>query len=134
MIVVQTEHCHCVINFVPDAIKNYFTKFMKNWLWHKNGKTQLQQNKKSNIKTRNRELNPGRLTANADVIPLHHRQLRVTIVVKLFNCFDAKCRNVTKQRPICGPHNFNIFFWNILTCMDYCIWQVFILTGLAFTA
>jgi len=34
-------------------------------------------------------------------------QLRVTIEVKLFNCFDAMGRNVNKQSRICGPHIFN---------------------------
>jgi len=35
------------------------------------------------------------------------RQLRISIVVKLFYCFDAMGRNVNKQRRICGPHIFN---------------------------
>jgi len=43
-----------------------------------------------------------------------HYQLRVLIVVKLLNCFDAMGRNVIKQSRICGPRNLNkFFFWVI---------------------
>jgi len=46
-------------------------------------------------------------------------QLRVVIVVKLFNCFDAMGRNVNKQSQICGKHIFNKFiFCYIFTCMN----------------
>ena len=40
----------------------------------------------------------------------------LSIVVELFNCFDAMGRNVNTQSQICGPHIFNkyIFFCNIL--------------------
>jgi len=56
-----------------------------------------------------RALNPGHLAHTADALPLRHppSQLRVTIEVKLFNCFDAMGRNVNKQSRICGPHIFN---------------------------
>ena len=37
-------------------------------------------------------------------------QLRVSIVFKLFNCFDAMGRNVNKQSRICEPHIYNNFF------------------------
>jgi len=39
-------------------------------------------------------------------------QLRVTIAVKLFNCFDAMGRNVNIQSRICGPHIFNKFLFS----------------------
>ena len=55
---------------------------------------------------RSRVLNPGPLTLKADALP----QLKISIVVKLFNCFKAMDRNVNKQGRICGPHIFNIFF------------------------
>jgi len=59
----------------------------------------------------------------------------LSIVVKLFNCFDAMGRNVNKQSRICGPHIFNkCIFCNILTCMNNHIWQFLILTGVGFTA
>jgi len=35
-------------------------------------------------------------------------QLRVMIVIKLFNCFEALVQNINKQRRISGPHIFNI--------------------------
>ena len=41
-------------------------------------------------------------------------QLKVTIVVKLFNCFNAMCRNVNKQSRICGPHIFNKVIFSII--------------------
>ena len=41
-------------------------------------------------------------------------QLRVSIVVKLFNCFDAMGRNVNKQSRICGPHTFNKFIFSVI--------------------
>ena len=55
------------------------------------------------------QLNPGALAPKADALPLRHRvnKVRVTIVVKLFNCLDAICRNVNKQNRICGPHIFS---------------------------
>jgi len=55
-------------------------------------------------------------------------QLRVAIVVKLFDCFHAMDRNVNKQIRICGPHIFNkfIFFCNIFKYMDNYIWQFLI--------
>ena len=48
---------------------------------------------------------PGNSGTQTDALPLS--QLRVTIVVKLFNCFDAIGRNVNKQSRFCGPHIFN---------------------------
>jgi len=56
---------------------------------------------------------PGNSGTQTDALPLS--QLRVTIVVKLYNCFDAIGRNVNKQGRICGPHIFNIFF--SVTCL-----------------
>jgi len=63
-------------------------------------------------------------------------QIRVTIVIKLFNCFDAMGRNVNKQSRIGGPHIFNkfIFFCRIISCMDNHIWQFFIFAEVCFTA
>jgi len=85
-------------------------------------KTQQQQNKKSNIKTLARAgdwtqdlLHPKRMRYQVAPPSL----LRVSIVVKLFNCFDAMGRNVNKQSQICGPDIFNkfIFSCNICACM-----------------
>jgi len=61
-------------------------------------------------------------------------QLRISILVKLFNCFVAIDQNVNKQSRICGPHIFNIFFCNIFTCINNYIWQILIFTGVCFTA
>ena len=90
----------------------------------KNVKTQQQQ--KQNIKHKNpyrsRELNPGPLAPNADELPLHHHKkiskLRVSIVVQLFNCFDAMGRNVNKQIQTWG----HIFSTNLyLLLMFHCL-------------
>jgi len=72
-------------------------------------KTQQQQNKKSN---RSQKLNPAPLVPKADALP--QSQLRVSIVVKLFNCFDAMGRNVNKQSRICGPHIINKFIFSVI--------------------
>jgi len=67
--------------------------------WYKKVKTQQQQNKKSNIKTLAwagnwiRDLLHPKQMRNLCT----PSQLRVTIVVKLFYCFDAMGRNVNKQ-------------------------------------
>ena len=41
-------------------------------------------------------------------------QLRLSIVVKLFNCFDAMGRNVNKQSRICGPYIFKFFSFSVV--------------------
>jgi len=41
-------------------------------------------------------------------------QLRVSIVVKLFNSFDAMSRNINKQIRIWGPHLFN----KLISCIS----------------
>jgi len=41
-------------------------------------------------------------------------QLTVSIVDKLFNCFDAMGRNVNKQSRICGPHIFNKSIFSVI--------------------
>jgi len=58
-------------------------------------------------------------------------QLRVSIVVKPFNCFDAMGRNVIKHSRICGPHIFNIFIgyaiflhaWITILCSLSYLWE-----------
>ena len=42
------------------------------------------------------------------------RQLRVTIVVKLFNCFNEMGQNVNKQSQIWRPHIFNKFIFSVI--------------------
>ena len=48
-------------------------------------------------------------------------QLRVSIVVKLFNCFDAMGRNVNKQSWICAVQTFstNSFFQPYFDMHEY---------------
>ena len=62
-------------------------------------------------------------------------QLRVSIVVKLFNCVDAMGRNVSKQSRI-WRHTFltNSFILSYFTRMNnyYNIRQFLILTGVGF--
>ena len=67
------------------------------------GKTQQQQNRKSNIKILGRVGNQTRKsrTPVGCVISGPPRQLKVTIGVKLLNCFTALGQNVNKQRRIC---------------------------------
>ena len=38
----------------------------------------------------------------------------LSIVVELFNCFDAKDRNVNKQSQICGPDIFTNTFFSVI--------------------
>jgi len=90
------------INIVKEIEKQIETK---NVFLDKNIKTQKKIKHKNSC--RSRELNPGPFAPQADASP----QLRVTIVVKLFNCFDAMDRNLNKQSRICGPHIFNKFIF-----------------------
>ena len=41
-------------------------------------------------------------------------QLKVKIVVRLFNCFDAMGRNVNKQTRLCGPDIFNKYMFSVI--------------------
>ena len=74
-------------------------------------KTQPQQNKKSNIKTL---AGAGNWTQSECFTTAPPSQLRVTIVVKPFNCFDAMGRNVNKQSQICGPDIFNKYIFSVI--------------------
>ena len=76
------------------------------WTKRKNTKTTKQI-----IKYKNPYKNPGLLALKADALPSPPSQLRVLIVVKLFNCFDAMDRNVNLKKPICGPHIFKKFIF-----------------------
>ena len=40
-------------------------------------------------------------------------QLKVSIVVRLFNCFDAMGQTVNKQSRICGPVIFNKYMFSL---------------------
>ena len=65
---------------------------------------------------RSRGLNPGPLAPKCvTTAPLS--QLRVSIVVKPFNCFDALGRNVNKQSQICGPDILNKFVFSLILYM-----------------
>ena len=77
---------------------------------------QQQQNKKSNIKTLARSgFEPGTSRSQSGCITTAPpSQLKVTIVVKLFKCFDAMGRNVNKQSRICRPHIFNKFIFSLI--------------------
>jgi len=72
-------------------------------------KTQQQQNKQSNIKRLQEPgIEPGTsCTQSGCVTTAPPSQLRISIVVKPFNCFDAMGQNVNKQSQICGPDIFN---------------------------
>jgi len=83
-----------------------------NVFFDKKVKTQ-QQNKKSNIKTLGIE--PGTsCTQSGCVTTAPPSQLRLSIVVKPFNYFDAMGRNVNKQIKICGPDFFNKYIFSVL--------------------
>jgi len=61
-------------------------------------------------------------------------QQKVSMVVKLFNCFNAMVQNVNKHSKICGPHMFMKFIFSVIffTCMDNYIWQFLIFTLLKY--
>ena len=81
------------------------------WFWTKKVKTQQQQNKTSNIKTLAGAGHWTSCTQSGCVTTAPPSQLRVLIVVKQFNCFDAMGRNVNKQSQICGPDIFNKYIF-----------------------
>ena len=67
---------------------------------------------------RSRGLNPGPLAPKADgFTTAPPSQLRVSIVDKPFNCFDAMGRNVNKQSQICGPDIFNKYIFSVIFYM-----------------
>jgi len=62
-------------------------------------------------------------------------QLRISIVVKLFNDFDAMGRNVNKQSRIYGPHFFNKFICSVIFLHAWItVFCSFSFTGVCFTA
>ena len=65
-------------------------------------------------------------------------QLRVTIVVKLFNLLDAIGRTVNKQSRICGPHIFNKFVFSVIFLHAWITilgsFSYIVFTGVGFTA
>ena len=84
-------------------------------------KTQQQQNKNQTYKLLPEPgIEPRTFcTQSGCVTTAPPSQLKVSIVVKPFYCFDAMVRNVNKQSQICGPDIFNkyIFFCIIFTCI-----------------
>jgi len=86
--------------------------FVTNNVYGQKVKTQ-QQKWKSNIKTLAgaRNWNRDLFTQSWCVTTTPQSQLRVSIVNKLFNCFDAMGRNVNKQSRICWPDIFNKFIF-----------------------
>jgi len=78
----------------------------------------IKQKGKDNTVCQNRELNQAHVGPQSDA--LLSRQLSVSIVVNLLNCFNVTSRNINKQIQICGPRFSTIksFFVNILTCTD----------------
>ena len=98
--------CHksCNMFTVLNELRKKLQTFVTNnvcldkWL-----KPQQQQNKPSNIKPLP-EIEPGTSRKQSGyVTSAPPSQLRVSIVVKLFNRFDAIGRNVNKQSQMCGP-------------------------------
>ena len=62
-------------------------------------------------------------------------QLRISIVVKLFNDFNAMGRNVNKQSRIYGPHFFNKFICSVIFLHAWLtVFSSFSFTGVCFTA
>ena len=90
-------------------LQNYVTK---NCVSGQKVKTQQQQNKTSNIKKLAGAKNWTRDLSH----PKRMRYLCTTesIVVKLFNCFDAMGRNLNKLSRICGPYIFKFFFFSVV--------------------
>jgi len=80
-------------------------------------KTQQKQNKK--IKHTHPCQEPGiepraSFTQSGCVTSAPPSQLRVSIVVKPFNSFDAISGNVNKQSQICGPDIFNKYMFSVI--------------------
>jgi len=78
-------------------------------------KTQQQQNNQTLKPLPEPGIEPGTsCTQSGCVTTAPPSQLRVLIVVQLFNCFDAMGRNVNKQSRICRPHIFNKFMFSVI--------------------
>jgi len=78
--------------------------------------TTTKHRSKHKIISQSRESNPGPLAPQLDNswISGSPSQLKVPIVVKLFNCYHAIGRNVNKQSQFCGPHIFNKFIFSVV--------------------
>jgi len=103
------------------SIRNKLT-LQKNYnsLWQKcvfREKGKNTSRTKQKIKHKNPCPKPGIEPGN-----LRIQQLKIPIVVKLFNWFNAKGRKVNKQSRMCGHHFQQNHF------SDYHIWQFFIFT------
>jgi len=113
---------------IANGIAKYWTN---NVFWGTKLKLNNNKTTKSNIKTGTS------CTQSGCVTTAPASQLSVTIVVKLFNCFDAMGRNVNKQSRICRLQIFNKFIFSVIhifTCMNNYIWQFVIFTGVGFHA
>ena len=53
-------------------------------------------------------------TQSGCVITAQPSQLSVSIVVKLFNCFDAMGRKVNTQSLMCVPNIFNKYIFSVI--------------------
>ena len=74
-------------------------------------------------------------TQSGNVTSAPPSQLRISIVVKLFNDFDAMGRNLKKQSRICGPHILNKFICSVIFLHAWItVFGSFAFTGVCFTA
>jgi len=76
-----------------------------NVFWTKKSKNTTTTKSKHKNPCRSRDLKLGRLAPKPGALPLYHWSLRVRIVVKHFNCFDAMDRNVKNKAKLAG-HTF----------------------------
>ena len=119
---------HKSCNILSILNKLTLLKVLHNYVTH--------NTKKSNIKTEP-EIEPGTSCTQSGCVTIAPpSQLKVSIEVKPFNCFDAIGRNVNKQsQNLRARHNKQIhFFCNIFTCMNNYIWQFLVFTGVGFAA
>ena len=87
----------------------------KNVLGQKRNKTITKKAKKNIKQLPEQGIEPETsLTQSGCVISAPSSELRVMIVVKLFNCFDPMGQNVNKQSRICGLHIFNKFIVSLI--------------------
>jgi len=81
-------------------------------------KSKITKTTKSKIKTlAGAEIEPGTFRTQSGHVtsaPPPPSQLRISIVVKLFNDFDAMGQNVNKQSRICGPHILNKLICSVI--------------------
>jgi len=113
-LIIGHKSCNMFIILNKLTLQNELQNFVTNnlFFWQKI-KTQHNKTKSQTWKALPEQgIEPGpSCTPSGCVTNALPSQLKVSIVVTLFNRFDAMGRNVNKQSRICGPHIFNKFIF-----------------------